>query len=109
MKRNIRGGTLTGPEKVELWNRWKRGESLSDIGRAMSRYPTDVFKQLSPSGGIRPVSRCWSAQALTLVEREEISRGIVAGQSIRSIASFLNRSASTISRELNRNGGIQDT
>ena len=91
-------------QKAEMWDRWQRGESLSSIGRLFGRESSSVFGILSPTGGIRPKVRKRSCLALTLPEREEISRGLVAGESMREIASILNRSPSTISREINRNG-----
>ena len=95
----------TPEQKEEIWNRWKKGESMSSIGRLFDRNSSSVFSILSPTGGIRPPIRKRSTLALTHFEREEISRGIVAGSSIRSIADVLNRSPSTISREIKRNGG----
>ena len=95
-------------QKSEMWDRWQRGESLSSIGRLFGRESSSVFGILSRTGGIRPKSRKRSCLALTLSEREEISRGLVAGNSMREIASILNRSPSTISREINRNGGYDD-
>ena len=88
-----------------MWARWQRGESLNAIGRAFDRPSSSIYGQLAPSGDIRPPTRRRSRLSLTLSEREEISRGIVAGQSIRRIADTLGRSASTISREIGRNGG----
>jgi IS30 family transposase len=95
----------TAGQKAEMWNRWQRGESLNAIGRVFDRPSSSIFAQLSPTGGIRPPVRQRSRLALTLPEREEISRGIVADLSIRSMASQLKRSPSTISREIKRNGG----
>lgn len=92
-------------QKAEMWDRWQRGESLNAIGRAFERSSSSVFGQLSPTGGIRPKPRTRSKLALSLSEREEISRGIVRGNSIRAMAAYLGRSPSTISREINRNGG----
>lgn len=92
-------------ERAELWRRWKSGESLSDIARALGRKPGSVHTTLSQSGGIAPRSRKRKAVSLSPSEREEISRGLAAGQSLRSIASRLGRACSTISREVNRNGG----
>ena len=90
---------FTAAEKAELWDRWQRGESLKAIGRAFGKPSSSIYHQLSPYGGIRPAARRRSRLALTLTEREEISRGIAAQQSIRSIAKLLSRSASTVSRE----------
>lgn len=95
----------TAEQKSEMWDRWQRGESLHAIGRVFDRPSSSIFGQLAPSGGIRPPPRQRSRLALTLAEREEISRGIAASLSLRSIATPLGRSPSTISRELRRNGG----
>ena len=81
------------------------GESLKAIGRAFSKPSSSIYFQLALHGGIRPAARRRSRLALTLSEREEISRGIAAAQSARSVARLLGRSPSTVSRELNRNGG----
>ena len=98
----------TAEQKTEMWDRWQRGESLNAIGRAFDRPSSSVFGQLAPSGGIRPAPRRRSRLALTLLEREEISRGLARYHSLRSIAAQLGRSPSTISREINRNGGYDD-
>lgn len=92
-------------QKAEMWDRWQRGESLNSIGRVFDRPSSSIFAQLAPSGGIRPLPRKRSRLALTLSEREAISRGIVSQQSMRSIAKQLGRSPSTVSREIQRNGG----
>jgi IS30 family transposase len=91
--------------KAELWDRWQRGESLKAIGRAFDKPSSSIYFQLAPHGGIRPASRRRSKLALTLVEREEISRGIAADESARSMAGKLGRSPSTVAREISRNGG----
>jgi IS30 family transposase len=96
---------FTAAEKTELWDRWQRGESLKAIGRAFGKPSSSIYNQVAPRGGMRPAPRRRSRLALTLPEREEISRGIAAHQSTRSIARLLGRSASTVNRELNRNGG----
>jgi len=96
---------FTAAEKTELWDRWRRGESLKAIGRAFSKPSSSIYFQLAPHGGIRPAPRRRSRLALTLSEREEISRGIATAQSARSMARLLGRSPSTVSRELSRNGG----
>ena len=98
-----RGYTLADLD--EVWIRWKRGESLKAIGRVLGKEGSSVYGQIAPYGGIRPQTRCRSKRALTLAEREEISRGLAAKQSIRSIAAGLGRAASTVSREISRNGG----
>ena len=104
MDRRYRRG-FSAAEKTELWDRWQRGESLRSIGRAFGKPSSSIYFQLAPHGGIRPAPRRRSRLALTLSEREEISRGIVARQSIRSMASLLGRPASTVCREVRRNGG----
>jgi IS30 family transposase len=96
---------LTTAQKTELWDRWQRGESLKAIGRAFGKPSSSIYCLVSPHGGIRPAERRRSRLALTLPEREEISRGIVAQRSIRSMARLLGRSPSTVSREVCRNGG----
>ena len=95
----------TAEQKADIWDRWQRGESLKAIGRVFDRPSSSIFNHLAPSGGIRPSPRRRSRLALTLVEREEISRGVASQLSLRSIATQLGRSASTISREIQRNGG----
>jgi hypothetical protein len=92
-------------EKTELWDRWQRGESLKAIGRAFGKPSSSIYHQMAPHGGIRPAPRRRSRLALTIGEREEISRGLAAHQSARSMAGLLGRSPSTVSRELSRNGG----
>src|SRR6202048_4018869 len=96
---------FTAAEKTELWDRWQRGESLKAIGRAVGKPSSSIYSQVAPYGGIRPAARHRSRLALTLAEREEISRGITAHQSARSMAKLLGRSPSTVSREISRNGG----
>lgn len=95
----------TAEQKSEIWDRWQRGESLKAIGRVFDRPSSSIFNHLAPSGGIRPLPRRRSRLALTLAEREEISRGVASQLSLRAIAAQLGRSASTISREIQRNGG----
>jgi len=97
----------TAAHRAEIWDRWQRGESMSSIGRVFDRESSSIFGLLSPSGGIRPAERKRSAIALTLSEREEISRGIVGGLSMCTMALQLGRAVSTISREISRNGGIR--
>ena len=96
---------FTAAEKTELWDRWQRGESLKAIGRAFGKPSSSIYCQLAPHGGVRPAPRRRSRLALTFSEREEISRGSAAHRSARSMARLLGRSASTVSRELSRNGG----
>jgi IS30 family transposase len=105
MRRTYRRTRVTAVESAELWERWKKGEGLHAIGEALGRGHTSVAAHIRPSGGIRPPVRRRSARALTLAEREEISRGIVEGRSLRAIARALGRAASTVSREIGRNGG----
>lgn len=92
-------------QKSEIWDRWQRGESMSSIGRAFDRGSSSIHPLLTLNGGIRPAERRRSGRALSLVDREEISRGLESGSSLRSIARRLCRPASTISREVKRNGG----
>src|SRR4029078_8900667 len=96
---------FTAAEKTELWDRWKRGESLKAIGRAFGKPSSSIYFFVAPHGGIRPAQRRRSRLALTLAERGVISRGVTAHQSARSIARLLGRSPSTVSREMSRNGG----
>ena len=96
---------FTSGQKSEIWDRWQRGESMSSIGRGFDRASSSIYPLLSRTGGIRPVERRRSRFALTLVEREEISRGLESHLSLRCIAQQLQRSPSTISREVKRNGG----
>ena len=98
----------TETDKALMWDRWQKGESLQTIAQLFNRNHSSIAGVLSRTGGIRPPKRIRCEFALSLSEREEISRGIVAGHSIRSIAATLSRSPSTVSREINRNGGLQD-
>lgn len=93
--------------KAEIWDKYKRGDSLWSIARSIDRHSSCIYGLLSRTGGIRPAERKRSRQALTLSEREEISRGIACHLSLRSIAAQLGRSPSTISREIKRNGGLR--
>jgi len=92
-------------QKALMWERWKQGWTLQQIGQLFDRPHTSIQNVLSKTGGIRPPERRRSATALTLTEREEISRALVMGESMRSVAVRLGRSPSTISREIRRNGG----
>lgn len=92
-------------QKSQMWDRWQKGESLHSIARLFDRYHSSISGIFTKTGGIRPPKRVRSSLALTLSERENISRGIVAHLSIRAIATKLRRSPSTVSREINRNGG----
>ncbi|MBT7266152.1 MAG: IS30 family transposase [Rhodospirillaceae bacterium] len=95
---------FTNKQKSEIWDRWQCGESMSFIGRSFDWDSSSIYPLLSRTGGIRPPIRKRSRLALTLSEREEISRGIVAERSIRSMALSLGRSPSTVSHEVRRNG-----
>jgi IS30 family transposase len=96
---------LTSTERSDLWRRWKNGQSLSDIARALSKPPGSVHGYLALQGGIAPATRRRAARSLSTSEREEISRGLSSGAGVRGIARLLGRSASTVSREISRNGG----
>ena len=95
----------TESQKALMWERWQKGESLQQIAQLFDRNHSSIQRILAETGGIRPMQRCRSRLALSLAEREEISRAVVADQSIRSIATSLGRAPSTISREIKRNGG----
>jgi len=90
---------FTEKQKAEIWDRWQRGESMSSIGRMFDRNSSSIYPLLSRTGGIRPPARKRSRLALRLSEREEISRGLRAQLSLRTIACQLRRAPSTISRE----------
>ena len=105
MKKKYKRVGFTAAQSAELWDRWQKGEGLTSIGRALGKPSSCIFNHIRPSGGIRPRPGPRSRLALTLAEREEISRGLVAERSFRSIASALGRAPSTVSREVNRNGG----
>ena len=92
-------------QRALMWERWRKGETLHQIAGLFDRYHSSVHRILAESGGICPTERHRSSSALTLTEREEITRGVVAGGSIRSMAASLGRAPSTISREIRRNGG----
>jgi len=96
---------LSVEQREELWARWRAGESMSDIGRALNKHPGSIFTFLAVQGGIVRAPRRRAAWALTSADREQISRGLAAEQSIRAIARRLQRSPSTVSREVARNGG----
>lgn len=96
---------LSASQKADLWQRWKEGQSLSEIASALSKNPGSIHGVLSANGGIVPAVRRRSRLALTLAEREEISRGISSGESVRQIAARLRRAPSSISREIARHGG----
>ena len=95
----------TESQKALMWDRWKAGDSLQKIAQLFDRNHSSIQRILAETGGIRPASRRRSRLSLTLVEREEISRALAVGQSIRQIALRLERAPSTVSREISRNGG----
>ena len=96
---------LSPAQRTEIWSRWKSGQSLHEIGRVYGKPHSCIRCLLLPRGGIPPAARQRSPLALTLAEREDISRGIASGSSIREIASGLDHAASTVSREIIRHGG----
>ena len=96
---------MTWRERNELWKRWREGASVVDIARALAWERTSVGRIITASGGIAPRPRCRSARVLSTTEREEISRGLADGQSLRTLARRLGRAPSTISREVCRHGG----
>lgn len=96
---------FTPEQQEQIWQYWKQGESFSDIARIVGKPPGCIHPVIAYSGGIYPKPQKRSHKALTLIEREEISRACVAGKTIRQIALMLKRAPSTISREIKRNGG----
>ena len=96
---------MTEQYKADLWDRYGRGESASAIARALGRHVVTVAEFIRDAGGIRPPRLCRSDVRLSLDEREEISRGLAAGDSMRAIAKRLGRAPSTVSREVGRHGG----
>ncbi|WP_405585476.1 IS30 family transposase [Streptomyces sp. NBC_01190] len=96
---------MSDTQRRELWDRWKAGESISEISRALGRPPGSIFTIVKSNGGYVPPVRQRRALQLTLHERESISRGLARGDSIREIARTLGRAASTVSREIARNKG----
>jgi len=107
MGRQYKRVGFTPAQSAALWDNWQKGVGLTSIGRLLGKPSSCIFSHLRPTGGIRPSVRRRSPLALTLTEREEISRGTVAERSIRSIAISLGRDPSTVSREINRNGGYR--
>ena len=90
-----------------MWDRWQRGESLNAIARAFETSHSAISRSFDRFGGVRPTDQQCSRLALTLSGREEISRGVVSGLSLRAIARQLDRAPSTTSREMNRNDGLK--
>ena len=104
---HVRRPRLSRIQKADLWARWNRGESLSEIARALDRVPGAIFHVVVQRGGIAPSARRRSSRVLSTTEREEISRALAAGMSFRAISRRLQRAASTISREVGRHDGRQ--
>ena len=105
MKR-ARRWKLSAAQRADMWRRWKAGQSLHEIGRALSKDHVVIHFLLARHGGIVPAARRRSRRVLTLAEREDISRGIASGFSTRAIAQRLSRACSTVSREVARHGGL---
>ena len=97
--------SISAAERAELWQRWKSGESVGGIAQALGRCHTSVHWVVAARGGFAPALRRRSRLALSLAEREEISRGVCASVSMRQIAARLGRAPSSVSRELARHGG----
>lgn len=95
---------FSSQDRSLMWERWRHGDSLREIARLLERGPSSVSKLLSRTGGIQPAIRTRSSRALSLDEREIISRGLACGESLRTIAKEIKRSPSTVSREVERNG-----
>ena len=96
---------LTYGQRRELWRRWREGQTLTEIAAAFSSSPSSVFAMIRRHGGYSPPERTRSERSLSIDDREEVSRGLSAGDSIRAIAARIGRAASTVSREISRNGG----
>ena len=96
---------LSPAQRTDVWSRWKAGQSLHEIGRVYGKPHNSIRCLLLPRGGIPPAARRRSRLALTFAEREDISRGIASGSSIREMARHLDRAASTVGREVTRHGG----
>lgn len=97
--------TVTDAQRLELWWRYRAGETILEIVRALDQRSSNLYRVLQAAGGIAPLPRARSLRVLSFREREEISRGIAAGESFRAIARKLNRAVSTISQEVGRHGG----
>lgn len=104
----VRWSRMSWGEKHELWQRWRRGETLDQIAQALHRGPTSIYDYVGTEGGIAPRPRRRSRRALTTTERKEISRHLARGRSLRAIGRALGRAPSTISREVARNHGRAD-
>src|SRR5262245_33366768 len=93
---------ISAEDVADLWARWRRGEPLRGIARALGRQPGTIWQVVQPRGGFAPRPRQRAARALTRAEREEISRGLAQGEALRAVARRLDRPPSTISREVRR-------
>src|SRR5215210_7075617 len=100
-----RPSTVTSTQREELWRRYKAGETVLDICRALGQPRGNLYRVFAAAGGIAPRPRSRSPRVLNLSEREEISRGVAAGCTFRAIARRLNRAVSTVSQEVARHGG----
>ena len=96
---------MTYKMKETIWHLWKAGDPMANISKVLSKPPATIFSYLQYHGGIRPRLRSRSLNSLTIRERETITRGLASGDSIRAIARQLERSPSTVCREVNNNGG----
>jgi IS30 family transposase len=103
--KHARRWKLSAAQRTDMWNRWKAGQSLHEIGRALGKSHVVIQFLLARHGGVAPAARRRSRRVLTLAEREDISRGIASGSSMRVIAQRLSRACSTVSREVARHGG----
>jgi IS30 family transposase len=101
----VRWSRMSWSQRNELWTRWRRGESLRDIARGLRRAPSVIYTVVAAEGGIPPRERRRSRLALSATEREEVSRQLACGHSLRAISRNLGRAPSTLSREVARNGG----
>jgi IS30 family transposase len=101
----VKRAKLSSVQKSDIWNRWKAGQTLHEIGRAYGKPHPSIRCVLLPRGGIAPAARRRSGLALTVSEREDISRGIAGGSTLREISRHLDRAASTVSREVAHHGG----
>jgi len=98
---------MTAEWKLSIWPLWRQGQTLSQIGRSIGKHPASVFEVLKTNGGYSPRIQSRSGRHLTLAQREDIFRGLAEGKSYRTIATAINSSASTVCREINRNGGAK--
>ena len=107
--KNLSKRGLDDIEKIKAWSLWRSGKTLSEIGLTVDRHAGSIFGVLKLNGGISPMHRKRRSSFLTLQERESISRGLASEISIRGIAKIILKSPSTVSREINRNGGAVNT